>query len=59
MIAYKNPFQFLFLIAYIPLVKHLIFVANNQEGALFDSELKKVALSTFLFSILFGLGQVF
>ncbi len=54
----KTPFQFLFLIAYIPLIKHLIFVAKTTDEKLFDSELKKVALSTFLFAILFGFGQI-
>lgn len=57
-IQYQNPLQFLFLIAYIPLVKHLIFVFKNKEEKQLDGELKKVALSTFLFAILFGLGQV-
>ncbi|MBA6155365.1 1,4-dihydroxy-2-naphthoate octaprenyltransferase [Tenacibaculum sp. S7007] len=57
-INYKTPYQFLFIIAYLPLLKHLIFVYKNKEEALLDGELKKVALSTFLFSILFGLGQV-
>lgn len=57
-IKYQSPFQFLFVLAYIPLIKHLIFVYKNKEEALLDGELKKVALSTFLFAILFGLGQV-
>ncbi|CAL2085256.1 1,4-dihydroxy-2-naphthoate octaprenyltransferase [Tenacibaculum sp. 190524A02b] len=57
-IHYKSPWQFLFIIAYIPLLKHIFFVINNKEEALLDGELKKVALSTFLFAILFGLGQV-
>jgi len=57
-IQYKNPIQFLFLIAYIPLAKHLLFVVKNTHEANLDGELKKVALSTFLFGILFGLGQV-
>jgi 1,4-dihydroxy-2-naphthoate octaprenyltransferase len=57
-IHYKNPFQFLFLIAYFPLIKHLLFVVKNTNEAELDGELKKVALSTFLFGILFGLGQV-
>lgn len=57
-IHYQNPKQFLFLIAYIPLIKHLIFVVNNTNEPQLDGELKKVALSTFLFAILFGLGQV-
>ena len=57
-IQYKNPIQFLFLIAYFPLIKHLLFVIKNTDEAALDGELKKVALSTFLFGILFGLGQV-
>ncbi|OSY88330.1 1,4-dihydroxy-2-naphthoate prenyltransferase [Tenacibaculum holothuriorum] len=57
-INYHSPQQFLFVIAYLPIVKHLIFVAKNKEEAQLDGELKKVALSTFLFSILFGLGNV-
>nr|BFF37265.1 1,4-dihydroxy-2-naphthoate octaprenyltransferase [Tenacibaculum mesophilum] len=58
LITFKSPYQFLFIIAYIPLLKHLVFVYKNKEEALLDGELKKVALSTFLFSILFGLGQI-
>ena len=57
-IQYQSPWQFLFLIAYFPLVKHVVFVFKNKEAKLLDGELKKVALSTFLFAILFGLGQV-
>lgn len=57
-IHFSNPMQFLFLIAYIPLAIHLVFVSKNKEEKLLDGELKKVALSTFLFAILFGLGQV-
>ncbi|QMU63001.1 MAG: 1,4-dihydroxy-2-naphthoate octaprenyltransferase [Flavobacteriaceae bacterium] len=57
-IQYQNPKQFLFLIAYIPLTVHFIFVIRNKEEKRLDGELKKVALSTFLFAILFGLGQV-
>ena len=57
-IKFESPFQFLFVIAYIPLVKHLLFVVKNKVEADLDGELKKVALSTFFFGILFGLGQV-
>jgi 1,4-dihydroxy-2-naphthoate octaprenyltransferase len=57
-IRFQNPLQFLFVIAYVPLFKHLLFVMKNNEAQAFDGELKKVALSTFLFGILFGLGQV-
>jgi 1,4-dihydroxy-2-naphthoate octaprenyltransferase len=51
--------QYLFLIAYIPLVKHLITVCNNQNYKLLDPELKKVALSTFALSVLLALCMIF
>lgn len=57
-IHFKNPMQFLFLIAYIPLFKHILFVSKNQDESQFDGQLKVVALSTFLFGILFGIGQL-
>jgi 1,4-dihydroxy-2-naphthoate octaprenyltransferase len=44
--------QYLILIAFIPIIINLIVVYKNKEPKLLDSELKKVALSTFLFSIL-------
>ncbi len=56
LLNYQTPYQFIFLIAYVPLVKHVLFVINTSEVSQFDGELKKVALSTFLFAILFGLG---
>jgi 1,4-dihydroxy-2-naphthoate octaprenyltransferase len=56
---YFSPFQYLFLIAFIPLFLNIKVVAQNIIFAELDSELKKVALSTFLFAILFGIGQVF
>ena len=57
-IHFRSPFQFLFIIAYVPLIKHLFFVEKNKDERLLDGELKKVALSTFLFALLFGLGNV-
>ena len=33
---------------------YIYFTENNEEFKKLDSELKKVALSTFLFAILFG-----
>lgn len=51
--------QYLFLIAYIPLVKHLITVCKNQNSKLLDPELKKVALSTFALSVLLALCMIF
>ena len=58
-VNYKTYYQFLFLIAFIPLIKNLITVANNNITEELDGELKKVALSTFLFAILFGIGNTF
>ncbi len=51
--------QYLFLIAYIPLVKHLVTVRKNQNSKLLDPELKKVALSTFVLSVLLALCMIF
>ena len=50
--------QFLFVIAFIPITKHLIKVYKINDPKDLDPELKKLALSTFLFSILFGIGLV-
>jgi len=50
--------QYLFLFVYIPLIKHLIRVYKNQESRLLDPELKKLALSTFVLSVLLSLGLI-
>ncbi|WP_298778431.1 1,4-dihydroxy-2-naphthoate octaprenyltransferase [uncultured Polaribacter sp.] len=57
LLNYNSPLQFLFLIAFVPLGLNVITVAKNIIYADLDSELKKVALSTFLFAILFGIGN--
>lgn len=44
--------QYLFLIAYIPFLKHLKVVKNNTVPRDLDPELKKVALGTFFLSVL-------
>ena len=51
--------QYLFLLAYIPLTKHLITVYKNQEPKLLDPELKKLALSTFALCVLLALCMIF
>jgi 1,4-dihydroxy-2-naphthoate octaprenyltransferase len=53
-INYHSISQFTYSIAFIPLLMNLVTVYKNKEPKLLDSELKKVALSTFLFAILFG-----
>ncbi len=50
---------FLPLLAFIPLFIHLKTVYKNTSPPLLDPELKKVALSTFLFSLLFLIVQLF
>lgn len=55
---YHSPKQFIYLIAFIPIFKHFHTVFKNKEPKLLDAELKKLALSTFLFAILFGIGLI-
>jgi 1,4-dihydroxy-2-naphthoate octaprenyltransferase len=56
-IDFRNVYQLIFLVAFIPLVKNMKTVAQNNIPSELDSELKKVALSTFLFAILFGIAN--
>jgi 1,4-dihydroxy-2-naphthoate octaprenyltransferase len=56
---YRSIYQLLFLVAFIPLFKNMITVSENVVPGALDGELKKVALSTFLFAVLFGIGQFF
>jgi len=57
-INFRSAYQFLFILAYIPVFKHLITVYRNNDPKALDPELKKLALSTFLFAILFGVGLI-
>jgi 1,4-dihydroxy-2-naphthoate octaprenyltransferase len=56
---YRSVYQLTFLVAFIPLIKNMKTVSGNKTPSSLDGELKKVALSTFLFAILFGIGQLF
>lgn len=51
--------HYLPLIAFIPLLDHYAKVKQNQTPSLLDPELKKVALTTFLFAILFFVFNLF
>ena len=60
--AYLSNFnfdQYLFVLAYFPLVKHLVTVSKNHNSKLLDPELKKVALSTFALSVMLALCMIF
>lgn len=55
----EDLMDFIPLLAFIPLFINLITVLRNDEPSLLDPELKKVALSTFLFSVLFFASNFF
>src|SRR5690606_13433480 len=57
-IYYTSLYNLIFVIAYIPLIKHFVTVYNNKESRLLDGELKTLALTTFLLSILMGIGHL-
>ncbi len=47
--------QWMYIIAFIPMLLNIKTVLANKQANLLDGELKKVALSTFLFAILMAL----
>lgn len=51
---YHAPLQFIYLLSFIPMILNIKTVYQNNEPVLLDSELKKVALSTFAFALLFS-----
>jgi 1,4-dihydroxy-2-naphthoate polyprenyltransferase len=60
--AFLNKFnfdQYIFVVAYFPMISHLITVYRNQNPRFLDPELKKLAISTFLLSVLLSLALIF
>ncbi|EPR70715.1 1,4-dihydroxy-2-naphthoate polyprenyltransferase [Winogradskyella psychrotolerans RS-3] len=55
---YVEPYNFLYLIAFIPLLIHVKKIKSAKTPNDFDSQLKVLALSTFLMSILLGVGYI-
>ncbi len=51
--------QYLYAIAFFPLIKHLKTVYTNKNPKELDPELKKVALSTFALSVLLSLSMIY
>jgi len=51
--------QYIFVVAYFPMIGHLITVYKNQNPKLLDPELKKLAISTFLLAVLLALCLIF
>ncbi len=52
-LRFESLSAWFYLLAFIPIVIHLIKVIRTQDPAELDGELKKLALSTFLLSLLF------
>lgn len=55
---YTSPYNLIFIAAYIPLLIHLNKVNKNTNPKMLDPELKKLALTTVLLSILMGIGYL-
>ena len=55
---YTSVFNLLCLLAYIPLIIHIKAVLNAKEPSDFDPQLKVLALTTFAFSLLLGIGYI-
>ncbi len=55
---YTSLYNFIFLLSYIPLTIHIIKISKATISSDFDSQLKVLALSTFLFSLLLGIGYI-
>lgn len=51
--------QYIFVVAYFPIFSHLITVYRNKNPKLLDPELKKLAISTFLLSLLLSFALIF
>jgi 1,4-dihydroxy-2-naphthoate octaprenyltransferase len=51
--------QYIFVVAYFPMISHLLTVYKNQDPRSLDPELKKLAISTFLLSVLLSLCLIF
>jgi len=56
---YRSFANLVFMIVFIPLIKHTITINTTKEPKLLDPQLKILALSTFALAFLLGLGYVF
>ena len=55
---YVEPYNFLYLLSFVPLIIHLKKIKVAAQPNDFDSQLKVLALSTFLFALLLGIGYI-
>lgn len=56
---YKSMWQWAFLLLAIPMLKDAVSIASPIEAEKMNVLLKKLAISTLLFTLVFGLGLVF
>lgn len=56
---YQSFWQFIYLIALPLFIHHLVVVMRNKIPAALDPQLRILAVSTFVFVLLFGLGVLF
>jgi 1,4-dihydroxy-2-naphthoate octaprenyltransferase len=59
LLYYRSLINLLFLVTFIPIVRHVVFVYKVQEVKELDSQLKILALSTFGFSLLLALSFIY
>jgi 1,4-dihydroxy-2-naphthoate octaprenyltransferase len=55
---YRSVYQFIFILSFPLFIMNIISVIRNAEPLELNRELKKLALSTFLFALSFGIGQI-
>lgn len=55
---FRSWTNLIYIIIYIPLLRHLITVLKEEEPKALDPQLKVLALSTFFLAILLGIGQI-
>lgn len=51
-------YKWIYLLSFPFFIRHLVIVFKNEESTLLDPELKRLALATLLFSLLFGVGLI-
>lgn len=56
---YFAPIQWLFLLTFPFFLRNCMKVYKNENAQTMNNELKNLALTTFLFSLLFGIGLIF
>ncbi len=58
-LQYNNPWQFIFVISFPTMIKELIEINKITDKKLLDPYLKKLAFSTLILTLLFGMGIIF